>query len=65
MDDAYEAAPGVDAVVILTECNEFRALDLSQLAKAIKTPRMTNLRNIYSTYDATRAGFEAYVSVGR
>jgi UDPglucose 6-dehydrogenase len=65
IDDAYEAAQGADAVVILTEWNEFRALDLSQLAKAMKTPRMADLRNIYSTYDATRAGFEAYVSVGR
>jgi UDPglucose 6-dehydrogenase len=65
MDDAYEAAQGADAVVILTEWNEFRALDLSQLAENMKTPRMADLRNIYSTYDATRAGFKAYVSVGR
>lgn len=65
MDDAYRAAQGADAVVILTEWNEFRALDLKQLAETMKTPRMADLRNIYSTYDATRAGFEAYVSVGR
>ncbi|EKX59224.1 UDP-glucose dehydrogenase [Rhodobacter sp. AKP1] len=65
MDDAYRAAQGADAVVILTEWNEFRALDLKQLAETMKMPRMADLRNIYSTYDATRAGFEAYVSVGR
>jgi UDPglucose 6-dehydrogenase len=65
MDDTYEAAQGADAVVILTEWNEFRALDVSQLPKGTKTPRIADLRNIYSTYYSTRAGFEAYVSVGR
>ncbi|MFN3643757.1 MAG: UDP-glucose dehydrogenase family protein [Gemmobacter sp.] len=64
-DDAYHAAKGADAVVILTEWNEFRALDLKRLARRMAAPRMADLRNIYSARDAERAGFEAYVSVGR
>uniref|UniRef100_UPI003C7C94CC UDP binding domain-containing protein n=1 Tax=Psychromarinibacter sp. S121 TaxID=3415127 RepID=UPI003C7C94CC len=64
-EDPYKAARGADAVVILTEWNEFRALDLKRLAKKMDTPRMADLRNIYSLRDAKRAGFEAYVSVGR
>ena len=65
MDDAYHAANGADAVVILTEWNEFRALDLKRLAKKMAVARMADLRNIYSAKDAKRAGFEAYISVGR
>ncbi len=63
--DAYKAAQNADAVVILTEWNEFRALDLERLAKKMATPRMADLRNIYSPRDAIRAGFETYVAVGR
>lgn len=65
VDDAYKAAQNADAVVLLTEWNEFRALDLKRLAKRMTTPRMADLRNIYSPKDAKRAGFEAYVGVGR
>ena len=64
-DDPYEAAEGADLIVILTEWNEFRALDLSRLASTMAVPRMADLRNIYSADDAERAGFEAYASVGR
>ena len=64
-DDAYKAARNADAVVILTEWNEFRALDLKRLAKHMARPAMADLRNIYSVKDAKRAGFEHYVSVGR
>lgn len=64
-DDPYEAAEDADLIVILTEWNEFRALDLARLASAMAVPRMADLRNIYSADDAERAGFEAYVSVGR
>jgi UDPglucose 6-dehydrogenase len=52
-------------VVILTEWNEFRALDLKRLAKTMAVARMADLRNIYSAKDAKMAGFEAYISVGR
>lgn len=65
VDDAYKAARNADLVVILTEWNEFRGLDLKRMAKHMTTPRMADLRNIYSTKDAKRAGFEAYISIGR
>ncbi len=65
MEDAYAAAKGADVVVILTEWNEFRALDLARLGGAMKTARMADLRNIYSPKDAEAAGFEAYSGVGR
>ncbi|WP_336096872.1 UDP-glucose dehydrogenase family protein [Roseovarius sp. CH_XMU1461] len=65
VDDPYKAAQKADLLVILTEWNEFRALDLKRLAKRMQTPRMADLRNIYSPKDAKRAGFEAYDSVGR
>jgi UDPglucose 6-dehydrogenase len=65
VEDAYEAAQNADCVVLLTEWNEFRALDLERLAKGMATPTMADLRNIYSEKDAKRAGFSAYVSIGR
>jgi len=65
LDDPYEAAEGADAVVLLTEWNEFRALDLERLAGAMASPRMADLRNIYSESLAREAGFQAYISVGR
>ncbi len=65
VEDAYSATEGADLVVLLTEWNEFRALDLERLASSMTHPRMADLRNIYSQEDASKAGFEAYVSVGR
>lgn len=65
MSDPYEAAAGADALVILTEWNEFRALDLERLAKAMAVPRMADLRNIYDREDVLQAGFTAYEGVGR
>jgi len=65
LDDAYKAVNNADVVVLLTEWNEFRALDLKRMAKKMATPRLADLRNIYSAKDARRAGFEAYVSIGR
>jgi UDPglucose 6-dehydrogenase len=64
-DDPYKAVQNADLVVILTEWNEFRALDLKRMAKKMATPRMADLRNIYSAKDARKAGFEAYEAVGR
>ncbi|MBM1815713.1 UDP-glucose dehydrogenase family protein [Pseudosulfitobacter pseudonitzschiae] len=64
-EDAYKATQNADAVVILTEWNEFRALDLKRIVKRMATPVMADLRNIYSQKDAKRAGFVAYTSVGR
>jgi UDPglucose 6-dehydrogenase len=65
VDDAYEAVDKADGIVLLTEWNEFRALDLERLARSMTTPRMADLRNVYSQKDAQKAGFEAYTSVGR
>lgn len=65
LDDPYKAAHNADLLVILTEWNEFRALDLKKLSRKMATARMADLRNIYSLTDAKRAGFEAYTSVGR
>ena len=64
-DDAYQAADKADVVVLLTEWNEFRALDLPRLAKAMATPRMADLRNIYSAKETAKAGFKEYAGVGR
>ncbi len=65
LEDPYKAANNADLVVILTEWNEFRALDLKRIAKKMAHPRLADLRNIYGAKDAKRAGFEAYASVGR
>ena len=62
--DAYEALSGADGVVILTEWNEFRALDLTRLRSLLMRPLMVDLRNIYRPAQMAEAGF-TYVSVGR
>ncbi|UWQ21728.1 UDP-glucose/GDP-mannose dehydrogenase family protein [Jannaschia sp. W003] len=64
-EDPYEAAAEADLVVILTEWNEFRALDLARIARAMRTPRLADLRNVYSPRDAEAAGFERAAFVGR
>jgi len=64
-DDPYEAADGADLLVILTEWNEFRALDLQRIAGGMRTARMADLRNVYGPEDARRSGFEAAVFIGR
>jgi UDPglucose 6-dehydrogenase len=62
--DTYDALDGADGVVILTEWNEFRALDLSRTKALLKRPLMVDLRNIYRPAQMAAAGFE-YISVGR
>ncbi|MGL6210085.1 MAG: UDP-glucose dehydrogenase family protein [Paracoccaceae bacterium] len=57
MTDAYGAAHNADVVVILTEWNEFRALDLGKMAKHMTRAAMVDLRNIYSAKAAKDAGF--------
>jgi UDPglucose 6-dehydrogenase len=64
-EDVYKATQNADAVVILTEWNEFRALDIKRMAKRMTTPVMADLRNIYTPKDVKQAGFTAYVSIGR
>ncbi len=63
-DNAYAALEGADCVAILTEWNEFRALDLKRVKAALKRPVMVDLRNVYNPGDMAAAGFD-YRSVGR
>ena len=62
--DAYEAATGADAVVIVTEWDAFRALDLAKLASIMAAPVLVDLRNVYRRDEVEQAGF-AYTAVGR
>ncbi|WP_018239206.1 UDP-glucose 6-dehydrogenase [Ensifer sp. BR816] len=62
--DPYEAAAEADALVIVTEWNEFRALDFTRLKRTMSTPLLVDLRNIYRKDEVTRHGF-TYASVGR
>ena len=63
-DNAYEAAGGVDALVIATEWQQFRTLDLARLKRIMTQPLIVDLRNIYDAEEMKRAGFR-YVAVGR
>ena len=60
----FETMEGADALVILTEWNEFRALDLDRVRGLLRTPLIVDLRNIYDPVQVTDAGIR-YVSVGR
>ena len=60
----YEAADGADAVVILTEWDQFRALDLARLKAAMRAPVLVDLRNVYRPEELRAQGF-TYASVGR
>jgi UDPglucose 6-dehydrogenase len=64
-DDPYTAAKDANAIIILTEWNEFRALDLGRMASDMATPAMADLRNVYNAKEAEAAGFTQYMSVGR
>jgi UDPglucose 6-dehydrogenase len=65
IDNPYQAANDADLVVLLTEWNEFRGLDLAKLARKMATPQMADLRNIYDRDEVMEAGFTAYVGIGR
>jgi len=65
IENPYQAANDADLVVLLTEWNEFRGLDLAKLARKMATPQMADLRNIYDPDEVRAAGFTAYVGVGR
>lgn len=64
-DDPYEAAKGADLLLLLTEWNEFRALDLAALARVMNSAKMADLRNVYDARDVFAAGFSEYSSIGR
>jgi UDPglucose 6-dehydrogenase len=61
---AYDAMQGADALVIVTEWNEFRALDLDRVKTLLRSPTVVDLRNIYKPADMADAGF-FYFSIGR
>ena len=62
--DPYACMEGADALVILTEWDQFRALDLERVKKALRSPIVIDLRNIYKPADMAERGFQ-YTSVGR
>ena len=62
--NSYEALQGADALVILTEWNEFRALDLKRVKSLLQSPTIIDLRNIYKPDAMAAAGFY-YFSIGR
>jgi UDPglucose 6-dehydrogenase len=63
-DDAQAAAAGADALVIVTEWDEFRALDLATIAAAMRGRVLVDLRNVYDREEAEQSGL-AYVGIGR
>jgi UDPglucose 6-dehydrogenase len=62
--DAYQTCEGADALVIVTEWNQFRMLDLERVAKLLRQPVIVDLRNVYEPAALRRQGFR-YSSVGR
>ncbi len=62
--DAYEAATGADVLAILTEWEDFKALDLAKIKAALKAPKIVDLRNLLDKEAAQKEGFE-YVGIGR
>lgn len=63
-DDAYACIEGADALVIVTEWESFRALDLDRVKSLLKKPIVVDLRNVYRLEDMERRGF-TYISIGR
>jgi UDPglucose 6-dehydrogenase len=63
-DDAYDVCDGADALVILTEWNQFRMLDLARVKSLMRQPLVADLRNVYDPVAMRDAGF-TYVCIGR
>ena len=62
--DEYDAIDGADAMVIVTEWNQFRALDMEKVKSLLRSPKIADLRNVYEPEDMRELGFE-YIGVGR
>ena len=62
--DAYQTMEGADALILLTEWNEFRGLDLGRVMDLLASPLVIDLRNIYQPQEMAAAGF-SYLSIGR
>jgi UDPglucose 6-dehydrogenase len=63
-DDEYDAAMGAEALIFVTEWNQFRALDMRRIQSQMAKPRIADLRNICDPEDMRELGFE-YIGVGR
>ncbi|ESQ82245.1 UDP-glucose 6-dehydrogenase [Asticcacaulis sp. AC466] len=63
-EGTYDAVAGADAVVIVTEWNEFRGIDLKRVRTLVRTPVLVDLRNVYRKEEVARHGF-TYTSIGR
>lgn len=63
-EDEYDAIDGADALVIVTEWNQFRALDMEKVKSLLNAPKIADLRNVYEPADMREMGFD-YVGVGR
>jgi len=63
-ENAYDCLDGADAAVIITEWDEFRALDMDRVKSLLKAPILIDLRNIYRPEAMEALGF-TYVSIGR
>src|SRR5262249_39728795 len=62
--DAYQTMEGADALVLITEWNEFRGLDLARVKRLLRRPLVIDLRNVYKPEEMREAGLE-YHSIGR
>ena len=62
--DAYDAASNADAIILVTEWNQFRNLELERLKGLLKHPVFIDLRNVYEPDRMRKSGFD-YYSVGR
>ncbi|MBV9210311.1 MAG: UDP-glucose/GDP-mannose dehydrogenase family protein [Acidobacteria bacterium] len=63
-EDEYDAVTGADALIFMTEWNQFRALNMERVKTLMRTPKIADLRNIYEPEDMRELGFD-YVGVGR
>jgi UDPglucose 6-dehydrogenase len=63
-EDEYSAVKDADALVFVTEWNQFRALNMARIRDLMKSPKIVDLRNIYEPEDMRELGFD-YVGVGR
>lgn len=63
-EDEYEAVKGADALVFMTEWNQFRALNMERVRELMRAPKVADLRNIYEPPAMRELGFD-YVGVGR
>jgi UDPglucose 6-dehydrogenase len=62
--DEYATVEGADALIFMTEWNQFRALDMKRVRELMRTPKIADLRNIYEPASMREMGFD-YVGVGR